>query len=125
MYCADNPMEPLSSTGKKLVDTLNLKGFTPRATDPLRDEGFQMVRGKQKPQCSMTTTCTGQNAAQRGFHPTRNPSTGRVKVPPPVPLLPAVPFWTSVSAGMNHMPLWDAIRPTTCGNLNVFRLVLD
>lgn len=25
----DNPMEPLSSTGKKLVDTLNLKGFTP------------------------------------------------------------------------------------------------
>ena len=43
----------------------------------------------------------GRNAAQRGFHPCRNPSTGWFKVPPAVPLSPAVPFSTRFSAGMN------------------------
>ena len=42
----------------------------------------------------------GRNAAQWGFHPTRNPSTGRCKVPPPVPLSPAMPARTRISARM-------------------------
>ena len=44
--------------------------------------------------------------AQGGSHPTRNPSTGWFKVPPPVPLSPPVPFCTStrVSAGMKPPP---------------------
>ena len=51
----------------------------------------------------MTLCCryvTGRNAAQWGFHPTRNPSTGWYKVPPAVPLSPAVPGSTRVSASM-------------------------
>ena len=40
----------------------------------------------------------GRNAAQRGFHPIRNPSTGWCKVSSAVPLTPAVPFCTRVSA---------------------------
>ena len=43
---------------------------------------------------------TGRNAAQRGFHPARKPSTGWCKVPPAVLLSPAVAFCTRVSAGM-------------------------
>ena len=44
---------------------------------------------------------TGRNAAQRGFHPTRKPSINWFKVPPEVPLTPAVPFSSRVSAGIN------------------------
>ena len=42
---------------------------------------------------------TGRNA-QRGFHPTRNLRTGWYKVPLVVPLSPAMPVCTRVSAGM-------------------------
>ena len=52
---------------------------------------------------------TGRNAAQRGFHPTRNLKTGWCKVPPAVLLSPAVPLCPRVSAGMK--PLWAAIHP--------------
>ena len=41
-----------------------------------------------------------RNAAQRGFHPTGNPSSGWFMVPPAVAASPAVPFSTRVSAGM-------------------------
>ena len=55
------------------------------------------IQCHQRPGCMCVT---GRNADQRGFHPTRSPSTGRFKVPPAVPLLPAVPLCTRVSAGM-------------------------
>ena len=42
-----------------------------------------------------------------GFHPTRNLSTGRYKVPPAVSLSPVVPASTRVSA---YLP-WAAIHP--------------
>ena len=55
---------------------------------------------------------TGRIAAQRGFHPTRNPSNGRCKIPPAEPFTPAVPVSTRVSAGINT--LWPAIHPRAC-----------
>ena len=38
----------------------------------------------------------------RGFHPTKKNSSGWFKVPPAVPLSPAVPVSTRVSAEMKH-----------------------
>ena len=54
---------------------------------------------------------TGRNAAQRGFHPTRKHSTGWFKVPPAVPLSPAMLFSTRVSAGMKPPLPPPTIRP--------------
>ena len=47
---------------------------------------------------------TGRNAAQWGIHPIRDPSTGWYKVPPAVPLSPAVPASTRVSARKKPPP---------------------
>ena len=55
---------------------------------------------KQGQEHALCETSTPPDA-QRGFHPTRNPGTGWLKIPPAVPLSPAVPICTRVSAGMN------------------------
>ena len=47
---------------------------------------------------------TGRNAAQRGFHLTRNPIAGWCKVPPVVSLSPAVTFVPGFL--QDEPPLW-------------------
>ena len=54
----------------------------------------------------------GRSAAQRGAYPVRNPSTGWFNVSPAVPLSPAVPFCTRVSAGLN--PAYEPRGDPSC-----------
>ena len=61
------------------------------------------------PHCKQTPTqpqhdyISGRNAAHRGFHPSRNPSTGWCKFPPAVPFTPALPASTRISAEMKPL----------------------
>ena len=57
---------------------------------------------------------------KRGCHHTRTPSTGWFKVPPAVPLSPAMPFRTRVSAWMN--PSESRFVREYCSNLK-YRVV--
>ena len=57
---------------------------------------------------------TGRNAVQNGFHPTRKPSTGLIKIAPAVPLSPAVSFCTRVSAGMKDRLGRDSSMNVVC-----------
>ena len=56
-----------------------------------------------------STCITGRNAAQRGFHPTRKPSTDWSKVSP------AVPSCTRISTGMKP-PLGGDSSKSVCGD---------
>ena len=57
-------------------------------------------RGGRKPYAMHVAPRTKCRPEEGPVHPTINPGTGWVKVPPPVPLSPAVPFCTRVSAEM-------------------------
>ena len=71
------------------------------------------------------THVTGRNA-QRGFQPTRNPSTGWFRVPPAVSLSPAVPFCTRACAGMKPPMGRDSSVnvPAQCTNFQALTLVV-